>query len=67
MEVPLILKKQFLVLMNHIHGLLVALADGEQTVEELEESRAARGGGTELIRGGVVLLLGGEEECAPHP
>jgi hypothetical protein len=39
MEVLLILKKHFLVLMNHIHGLLVALANREKTLEELEESQ----------------------------
>jgi hypothetical protein len=52
MEVLLILKKHFLALMNHIYGLLVALANEEQTLEELKESRAARGGGAGLIRGG---------------
>jgi hypothetical protein len=35
-EVPLIFKKHFLALRNNIHGLLVALANGEQTLRKLE-------------------------------
>jgi hypothetical protein len=35
-EVPLIFKKHFLALRNDIHGLLVALANGEQTLRKLE-------------------------------
>jgi hypothetical protein len=40
-EVPLILKYHFLALMKHIHFLFVALVDGEQTLEKLEECRLA--------------------------
>jgi hypothetical protein len=40
-DVSLILKKHFLELMNDIQGLLVALANGEQTLEKLEKCRPA--------------------------
>jgi hypothetical protein len=40
-EVSLILKKNFFSLTKNIHRLFVALADREQTLEKLENSRLA--------------------------
>jgi hypothetical protein len=45
-EVPLIFKKHFLALRNDIHGLLVALANGEQTLRKLEMLTGPRRSGT---------------------
>jgi hypothetical protein len=38
-NVLLVLKKDFLALMNHIHSLLIALANSERSLKELEEGR----------------------------
>jgi hypothetical protein len=52
-NVLLVLKKDFLALTNHIHSLLIALANSEQSLREIEEGQPPRGGGG---GGGATLI-----------